>query len=242
MRNYFAAAVMGLALAIVSGCSGTGRFVYPENSQDLSRVSTGAPIFSGRVAVIPFEDLRTNDALGATILLGIIPLCPFGFREYDRPETNGPFTSINSCDFRPGEDLAKAAALSLKRSNLFNDAFFTYGSDANTADFILEGDIKSTYYKGRTFTYGLSIYSPVLWVVGLPLGTSLNRLCLQLRLKDKTGRVVWTFYSDDEDYLVQWIYFRNGRDVSLYSPLMQKVMNRAVNDMAARMKPKAAQR
>ena len=218
---------------VVAGCTGTGRFVYPEDMRELSRAAEGKPVYARKVAVVPFNDCRPNCGLGVTILLGIVPVVPYGFREYDRPEANGSFTSLGSCAFSPGEELAKAAAVSLKHANLFQDAYFTYGGEADRADYVLEGEVRSTYYKGRTFTYGFSIYSPVLWVVGAPLGTSLNRLSLQLRLKDRAGRVVWAYAFDRDDYLVQWLYYRNGQDVSLYARLMQQAMNSAVNSLAA---------
>ena len=215
------------------GCGGTGRFVYPENYSSMAMVVGTSPRFPGKVAVMPFVDCRSGDNLGITVMLAFIPGCPFGFREYERPESAGSFTTLSGCDIRPDEELAKAAVTSLKRSGLFRDAYFTYGGEAGAADYVLEGDIRSTYYKGRTLTYGCSVYGLFFWVVGAPVGTSLNRLSLALRLKDRTGAVVWSYSFDHDDYLVQGLYYRNGSDVSLYARLMQQGMNDAIRDLAA---------
>ncbi len=62
------------------------------------------------------------------------------------------------------------------------------------ADFILEGQILSSRYMGSTWTYGLSVFGPMLWVTGFPAGRSNNYLVLALQFKDKdakTRKIIW---------------------------------------------------
>lgn len=227
---------LGLSVCLtIAGCGSTARFTYPDKMNALVNISQ-TPLNPQKVAVLPFEDFRNDENLVATMSLYYVPLSPFGYTECERPETGSRFVSISDFSFNPSEDLAKAAALSLKRSNLFSDAYFTFGGDRNNADLTLEGQIVSTYYKGRLLSYGCSIYSCYLWVLGAPSGTSLNRLTLRLALKDKTGRTLWERQVEGEDYITQWIYARRGQDVKLYAPLMRQAMNDAINDMAAKLK------
>ena len=67
---------------------------------------------------------------------------PFGWVDYNRPDAARTFLTVNEFAFTPSEDLPKAAALSLRRSNLFSDAYFTFGGEKDKADFVLCGAIK----------------------------------------------------------------------------------------------------
>jgi len=68
---------------------------------------------------------------------------PFGWGEYERPDADRMFNWIAEFDFDASEDLAKAAAYSLRKSRLFEDAFFTFGGDKENADYLLEGEMIS---------------------------------------------------------------------------------------------------
>jgi len=224
-----------VSAAILAGCGTVAKFSYPDKMSALAVASQSAP-YPQKVAVPPFEDFRSDDNMTSTMSLYYLPLCPFGFIECERPETGSRFPTIDSLDFTPSEDLAKAAALSLKRSNLFSDVFFTFGGEKGNADLILEGKVLSTYYKGRLLSYGLSIYSCYLWAFGAPSGTSLNKISVQLTLKTKSGRVVWDRTVSREDYIVQWIYARRGQDAKLYAPMMREAMNEAISDLASKLR------
>ena len=220
---------------LLSGCGTTAKFVYPANSRELTEIST-IPVYNKKIAVMPFDDCRNDENQSGTLFLYLIPLSPFGWIEYQRPDAASMFVSIANYEFTPSEDLAKAAAVSLRRSNLFEDAFFTYGGEKAMADFVLEGRIESTYYKGRIFTYGLSLDGPVLWFIGAPAGTSLNRLTLKLTLRNKMKKIIWEYTFNREDYIIQWLYYRMGYDAKLYPRIMQQCMNEAIQDLAKHLK------
>ncbi|MBI3598719.1 MAG: hypothetical protein HY201_04655 [Nitrospirae bacterium] len=155
---------------------------YPTNRQ---------PLLSKRVAVPPFRDSRPDKNENATSLEGLV-LVPFGWVDFSTPEalTDKPFRIFPLWQFRPTEYFAKAAAEELDASNLFKEAFFSYR--ASEGDIVLRGDIKSTRYRGKIITYGLSMGAIVPWMLGLPQGTIHNELEVEFTLVDQlTGALLW---------------------------------------------------
>ena len=219
---------------LISGCGTTAKFVYPARMDGLVRVSS-VPVVDKKVAVTPFDDYRNADNSVGTCFLYLIPLMPFGWVEYDRPDAARMFMTIGEFEFTPSEDLPKAAALSLRRSNLFKDAFFTFGGEKDKADLVLSGEIKSTKYLGHVWSYGLSFEGPLLWFFGAPCGNSENTLSLYMTLKKK-DKIVWEYTFNRSQKIWQWLYYRFGHDVLGYSELMQEAMNEAIIDLAARLR------
>lgn len=230
-------ALAGFILSTV-GCGTTAKFVYPADGRTVKKVSK-SPIYPARVAVVPFEDMRGDKNQSGTYFLYMIPLMPCGWGKYERPDAARMFNTVNEFQFDAGEDLAKAAAYSLSKSGLFQDAFFTYGGDKDRAEYLLKGEMFSTTYKGTLWTYGLSVYGPLLWFFGLPAGTSYNELILSMSLTDlSTGQPVWTKKYNVNDKIVQGLYYKMGHDVKGYSQLMQNIMNDAVMDISHKVSAK----
>lgn len=225
--------ITGLLLAVtLCGCGTTGKFVYPSNQKELVKLSE-SPKYDCTVAVLPFEEMRKDDNTIGTAFLGYIPLVPYGYVTFDRPDAarNG-FVSIDEFDFNVSEDLAKAAATSLRRSGLFKNVFFTYGGEKDKAELTLTGEVYSTLYIGRGFTYGLSLAGHLFWLFGAPCGSSTDELNFKLSLKrNSDGRVLWEYTFNESDYIVQGLYYNMGRDVKNYVTLTEKAMNLAVKDI-----------
>ena len=220
-----------LALSLLSGCGTTAKFIYPAKGRNLIRFSDG-PAYQKKVAVVPFEDMRGDKNQCGTMFLYIIPLMPFGYVEYERPDGARTFISIYEFDFDMSEDLAKAAAYSLRKSNLFVDAFFTFGGDKENAQLLLEGEVFSTVYNGKTFSYGLSVFAPYLWLIGLPAGSSRNDIVLNLKLTDlTTEKRIWEKNYNLTHKIVLGLYYHYGHDVKGYTYMMQEIMNDAIEDM-----------
>ena len=216
----------------LTGCGTTAKFTYPANASQLLEVPATNAARGQNVSVPPFEDLRGNENQFGTYFLYLIPLSPLGFMRYERPDAARTFNSVQEFDFDATEDLAKAAAYSLRKSGVFNDAFFTFGGRKSDSDLVLEGKILSTTYKGQVFSYGLSVFGPMLWFIGLPAGTSENDLELALALRDRdSDSVIWQSKYHLDRKIVQGLYYRFGHDTRGYAYLMQDVMNRAIRDM-----------
>lgn len=228
--------IISIMFLVLAGCSPTTKYVYPANGSDLHRYDISRSC-SKTVAVVPFEEMRSDRNQFGAFFLYLIPLSPGGFLEYERPESAYSFNYTKEFEFTPSEDLAKSAAYSLRKSNLFKDAYFTFGGDKNNADYLLEGEILSTRYKGNVLSYGLSAFGPLLWFVGLPSGSAENVLSLALTLTDmKSGNKVWRNQYKLNNKVIQGLYYNADKDVKGYAYLMQDIMNEAVRDMSYSLK------
>ncbi|WP_019865152.1 hypothetical protein [Methylovulum miyakonense] len=218
-------------LVALQGCGTTAKFVYPADVKDVRHIGdTFLP--QSKVAVTPFKEKRGDENQSGTYWLYLIPLMPYGYGTYQRPEAARMFNTISEFEFNVSEDLAKASVYSLKEAGVFQDVFFTFGGDKDKADYLLEGEVLSTDYEGKLWTYGLSVQGPLLWLVGLPVGTSKNVLDIGLKLTNlHTNAVVWhKEYKKDTD-ITQGLYYKDGYDARGYTYLMQDIMNEAVEDI-----------
>jgi hypothetical protein len=226
---------LGLLTVLLTGCGTTAKFIYPADSHKLIRISE-KPVYQKKIAVTPFDEMRGSNNQSGTFLLYLIPLMPFGYFEYERPDAARPFLTVQEFNFNPSEDLAKAAAYSLRKSGLFKDAFFTFGGEKDKAQLLLEGEIISTKHIGTMWTYGLSIYAPLVWLFGVPIGTSLNNLALNLKLTNLASRKkIWKKSYNFKNKITQGLYYQMGHDVIIYPFLMQAIMNDAIKDMNAKL-------
>ncbi|MCI6288797.1 MAG: hypothetical protein MR727_08700 [Lentisphaeria bacterium] len=241
-KTMFSFAVLGAAL--LSGCTNVATFDY-----------NGAPgavaVFQERgaarktVAVMPFMDQRSASVskpgeVGdrGSLYLGFLPLAPFGYLIKGEPENSDDFVSLGRFHFDPRNDLANAALVSLNQSNLFAKVIRANDLEqAASADYIWRGKLLSTYYRGNLYSYCLTYFiSPILWVIGVPSGTSWNRLHVQFELVDAAaGHVIWQYDFNREDSITHWLYARVGKDASLYAVLMKMAMNNAMKDLHSRL-------
>jgi hypothetical protein len=220
-----------IVLISIYGCGTTAKFVYPANVKDIRHI-TDTPFKQSKVAIIPFKEKRGDENDSSTYWLYLIPLMPYGYGKYERPDAARMFNTISEFEFDVSEDLAKASVYSLKESGLFQDVFFTFGGEKDKANYLLEGEILSTNYEGKLWTYGLSVYGPLPWFFGLPAGTSTNELDLVLKLTNlQTNQVIWKKQYKKEISITQGLYYKFGHDVRGYSYLMQDSMNDAIDDM-----------
>jgi hypothetical protein len=166
------------------------------------------------------------------MLLYLIPLVPFGFVSYERPEAARMFNTIGKYEFEVDEDLAKAAVRSLEQSGLFKRVYFTFGGDTREADYLFEGIARRTHYDGKMITYGLSLYGPLLWLLGLPAGISGNDVELSFRLLDHDLNEVWSYSSEGRESITQGLYYNYGNDVLGFATLMEQAMNGALRDLS----------
>jgi hypothetical protein len=220
-----------ICISLLIGCGTTAKFVYPANPANLVRLAE-KPRYEKEIAVLPFDELRGDKNTAGTWWLYLIPLMPCGWAEYQRPDSARMFFSIRDFQFDSHEDLAKAAASSLRISGLFKDAYFTFGGEKGNADLLFTGQIKSTTYEGAIYSYGLSVYGPILWLIGLPGGSSENDLVLQFELKDaKTKEKLWEHTYRGQKKIIQGLYYNLGHDVRGYAELMEDAMNEVILDM-----------
>ena len=249
MRKYIFSAAFAAAALVLSACTNVAKFDYQAAPGAMIKLREPGSA-SKSVAVMPFMDQRGMGIIDpgqapahdvgdhGSFFLGFIPLMPFGYVEKTQPENSEDFVSLGRFHFDVQNDLAAASIASLKNSGLFkNVTKANNAAQAADADYIWRGSVNSTFYRGRMFTYGLTYFvSPLLWVVGIPSGSSTNELGVKFELVDRAGgNVVWSFDYLASDYLNHWIYARVGKDVSIYPRLMKEAMNQALYKLSQDM-------
>ena len=250
--NKFIVSAVGIAAALVLGaCNNIAKFDYNGAQGTLAKFAEPGSATKS-VAVMPFMDQRgakyfdpSQAGLASarpsgdhgSFFLALIPFMPFGYVEKEQPELSEDFVSMERFHFDVQNDLAAAAFASLKSSNLFSEVKrANNAAQAADADYIWRGSVTSTFYRGRIFTYGISVFSPILWVVGIPDGSSTNELGVKFELVDRaSGNVIWEYNYLNSDYLNHWLYARVGKDASLYPQLMKQAMNGALYDLSKKM-------
>ena len=222
-----------------AGCTSVATFDYEGARGAMVRVRPNGA--AKTVAVMPFMDQRGasgdshsyNDR--GSYWLGWIPFMPSGFEVKNFPEKSDGFMTLERYHFNPQEDLAAAAAMSLRRSGLFAHVLQANNAAQAQADYHFRGRVVAATYEGDIWscciTYG---FAPALWVLGVPCATSFNSLAVEFELVERaTGAIVWRYSYNGNDYLNHWIYQpRSGDDVSLLAALMKEAMNGAVVNMS----------
>ena len=250
MRNLILSAAFAAAALLLSACTNVAKFDYQAAPGTLAKLREPGSA-AKTVAVMPFMDQRgivSSDPAQAasahdvgdhgSFFLGFIPLMPFGYVEKTQPENSEDFVSLGRFHFDVQNDLAAAAMASLKSSGLFSNVVkANNAAQAANADYIWRGSVTSTFYRGRMFSYGITYcFSHILWIVGIPYGSSTNELGVKFELVDRaSGDVVWDYSYFNSDYLNHWIYARVGKDVSIYPRLMKEAMNGALYKLAQDM-------
>ncbi|MCP3967334.1 MAG: hypothetical protein GY750_08655 [Lentisphaerae bacterium] len=237
MKYIFSVFVV-LSAILLSGCSTFHDYDYPpQNAKQV--YFANVPLYSDAVTVVTLRDKRPSvkEEEFGTLLLGLIPLWPYGYVDCPQPEYGAFFNSAEGFRFDASRDLTNSVMESLEHSNLFKEVKFSRDMRDVTTRLVLTGDINSTEYIGRVWSYGVSIFCPWLWLVGLPAGNFTNELDLTIKLQDsKTEKVLWTYEFKERDSRVVGFYYNYGRDFEEYSPLMLKAMNQALEKLETELR------
>ena len=217
-----------LIAALIGGCAMPAEFAYPPDSKDLARISK-KPKDRLSVAVMPFKDVRGSRNSMKTFWICFLPLAPYGFFVHERPDTARFFNTISEFSFDASHDMAKAVVASLSDSGLFNQVYFSSEGEQGSADLVMYGEVSRTLYRGRTYTYCVSVAATALWLLGLPVGDSTDTLEFSLVLRDRgTGKGIWQCKSRMSKRITQGFYYNWGDDVKGYAELMADAMNEAL--------------
>jgi len=206
-------------------------FTYPPDSEGLIRISE-KPRARPSVAVLPFKDARGKRNSMKTFWICFLPLAPYGFFVHERPDTARLFNTVSEFSFDASHDMAKAVVTSLRESGLFEGVYFSSKGEQGGADLVMYGEVSRTLYRGRTYTYCVSIAATALWLLGLPVGDSTDTLDFSLVLKDPgTGKDIWQCRSRMSKRITQGFYYKWGDDVEGYAELMAEAMNEALEGL-----------
>lgn len=209
-------------LLLLSGCATQKQWQYSSERESTNRV-----LIDKTVAIPPLIDQRSPENSNK-LLMYMLPIMPFGWQELNVPEGFQGHVTSAAWLWKPNEDLAKATAEEISKSHLFKDAFFT--NRASDGELILEGEIKSTKYNGKILSYGLSVYGPMLWFIGLPAGTFSNELILDFKLKEINSSItLWSKQYKNSISNTAWLYHMPS-DFE-YSDMLKKTLLQVVKDI-----------
>jgi hypothetical protein len=209
-------------LLLASCVTSVGKWTYPSGRY---ATTTSPKPADASIAVTPLLDVR-GPKNTSYMTWYYIPMFPAGWTQFDRPEATVQGQDTTQYLATPCEDLAQSLAIELRRQGLVREA--TYAGDFRVlpaATHVLRGRLRSFYVEEERWSYGLSFYSPILWSLGLPMGSSRNGFCADLELTDaKDGRVVWKesiydaddhiegYYYGPEWYRFSWMWERRLRE------------------------------
>ena len=200
-----AAGTVVLGLCLASCFSTVGKWTYPSGRYP---TATGDRPTSQAVAVERFIDLRsvTNRSW---IAWAYVPLFPLGWTHFDRPDATLPDTYTVRYEGDPCADLARSIAVELRREGIAPAAEFSPDwRPLPAGTFVLRGKLRAFYVHESRWSYGASIYAPILYCLALPQGRSANGFLVDLELVDPTdGRVLWTETVQDADDVLEGYYY-----------------------------------
>lgn len=209
--------------------------IIPERSPQIS-VSQKEERRALSLAVIPLAEKRGKLKSYGGVYKYLVPLVPYGTIRYERPDEAKMFNMQNEFEFNMSENLLEILITAMRNSSLFGEVILTPTPLASRADVILSGDIHSTLYEGKTYSYGISFLGPALWCFGLPAGSSHKKLNINLYIKKiDTGEVVWSYNLNKEKTLVQGLYHNWGKDVNSFANLMQEGVKEAIASLRSRL-------
>jgi hypothetical protein len=225
-------------VALTAGCSSRAAFSYRPSPVV---AAPGPPLpLPVKVAVVPFRDLRGDDNTDATLVY-LVPLAPFGWQNYDRPDAANGFITYAAYNFRPSEDFARATADELKQNGFFSEVFVTDREREPGVDLVLTGEIRKSTYEGKLISYGLSVEGPLLWIFGLPAGTVANDEQISLTLKRAgDGTVVWSHQISGRWSKTIGLYYNWGADFDGFPQILQTGLHDGMKQLDALVRKQPA--
>ncbi len=202
--NFLVAVAFGLLL---TGCSTKAGWQYQPSATRVAATPVPAT-----VAVEHFEDQRGTEN-SRYFWVCAIPLVPYCTADYKRPENANGFLTEAAYNFRPSDDLAQATAAELRQAGLFREVYLTDRPSDPNAQLLIRGNIISTDWDGKAYSYLVSGYSFVFYLLGLPMGSVQDTLSLKLELVDNSnGQVLWTHEITQSYEKTEGLYYNYAED------------------------------
>lgn len=225
MKNFIKKiAIISIILTLFS-CSSQKSWVYKTNN-----IEVGSKFKNKTVAVLPFRDNRINENKDR-LLLYMVPLMPYGWQDLEIPESKPMHMNSGKWEnYDPKKDFAEALALDLEENNIFKESYVT--KRAKNANYKIIGHIISTKYDAKLYSYGLSVYGPLLHFFGFPATKVENSITLKLSLVDaKRNKTIFSkkYYSPLYEK-TSVIY--NLKSDFYYSDLLRIIYKRFINDIS----------
>ncbi|HEX6811408.1 MAG TPA: hypothetical protein VF384_07285 [Planctomycetota bacterium] len=229
MHNSCRTAALVALAALSSSCfTSVGKWTYPSGRYPTTASHRAAKAF---VLVEPLLDQRGTDNRSC-MAWSYVPVFPFGWTHFDRPEATVPDPDTTRYTADPCFDLARAIVIELRRQGLVEHAEFTSDYQRGRGEtHVLRGTLRAFFVAEERWTYGLSIYAPVVWALGLPMGTSANGFCVDLELVEaSSGRVAWAATVFDSDDWTEGYYY--GPEWYRFGWMWERRLRQQLGDLA----------
>lgn len=235
--------VFFILLSLFTGCVSQKVFRYEPEPQ-----SVNENLLTADVVILPFADKRSNDNTDSRGIT-LVPLMLWGSQNFDVPEKGQWKTSDSQwwfigghrvaehhnnankkiAQWNPREDIAKAAADEISAANIFSKAY--YSKSVKGSDLVLQGIINSSNYYGMFYTYGVSVLSPIFWVLGAPVTINNNTLDITFVLKNRSGTVIWERNYRKKGSTISSIYYIS--EDFKFNDLLKEMLLEVTEDMRA---------
>jgi hypothetical protein len=237
MKRFVFIALTVLFSLSITGCAKKAVFTYsPEEATGFALSSKPLPL---TVAVMPFEDARGKNNVNNQFVC-VIPLMLYCSLSYDRPDTENRFLFVSAYTFHPAEDFASAVADELQQHRFFENVVFDrQGQQGQGTDLVVTGKIIETRYYGENASYGLSLWAPFLWYIGLPAGKVNNSISLAIEMRRASdGVVVWSHEVRGTRSEIVGAYYNWAADFEGFPLILREGLHQGMEKLAAAIKIK----
>lgn len=185
-------------------------------------VDTHAPL-DARLAVLPLEDARGElryPGYQGRIFMTYIPLLPYVRVAYERLDESyirhrqeqGSAPDPND-HFPVG--MAQEIARDLAQAGLFREvAFVSDPDEARAYDLRLVGTLRSTAFDIYVTSYMLGAPGVLLWILPIPLGKDEATVAIDLELRDRADRALWSHSFSEQSSRLFTMYNSAGPSTS----------------------------
>ena len=238
-----ACGVLLIVSLTITGCLGSRDWAYPPPPEKTYLGVTADQKVDGSLVVVPLTDKRGNE-VREQYWAAAIPFIPHATAVYDRPETVANPSPVDEVSFVPSRDFARALAEEIRKTNIFSSVTFVdQGQPQPASDFVLQGRLYSTRWERNISTYLLGPAGTVLWLAGLPLGTTETdvEMFAQITRAGEPDNVLWGFAMEFEAQETDSLYSGLEDSVTNYPRGLQEGLRLAIEDLVekapTRLKP-----
>ena len=216
-----------LAITILSSCSSTKPFMWDYQANTYYEQENWT---SKSLVIKPFIDEREGVNKNKSSM-AYIPGIPFGWQNYSKPEDSKSHLLTSGWEVNPSKDFAKSLEKELETSNI--SPVIKYSESDKDADFIIEGIIKKSSYKSKTFSYCVSPFYGFLWYLGAPAFEWQNEIELTLVCKDnRTGSLLFKETYHEKFKKLMWLYTVNSDSTDFeYDYLLKQIYKKFVEEL-----------
>lgn len=238
-----ACGVLMIVSLTITGCLGSRDWEYPPPPDKTYLNVTADQKVDGSLVVIPLDDKRGTE-VREEYWSAVIPFIPHATTVYDRPEMVPNPEPVDKVSFSPSRDFARALAEEIRKTNIFSSVTFVdQDQPMPPSDFVLQGRLYSTRWERNISTYLLGPAGTVLWLTGLPMGTTETEVELyaQLTRAGEPDNALWGFSMEFEAQETDSLYQGLEDSVTNYPRGLQDGLRLAIADLVAkapaRLKP-----